>query len=163
MIKRKKFVGTWVSEQEKTEILELAKGMNISVSNLIRHRVIRPMMTLPEAISNLKIYIDIKINKFEHNISEIIKNQLFNREPVRRMIIEEYSSETILKEKPLVATPSPEEYQAFKMRKVLVEMQKKVQSGTKMLEKIPEKEITKRPKTDPEAFIAWKIKSKNKK
>ncbi len=155
---RDSFIGTWVSKQEKEEVVNLAKGMNISVSDLIRHRVIRPMMTLPEAIQNLRLHIDSKIKKIEHKITESFKDQQFMR-PTRRTYIEEYEPiEPIARPPPKLDITNAEQLQ---MREVLAEMKKLVRDGELILEIVPEEEIEKkRPKTDQVAFIEWKSKKK---
>jgi hypothetical protein len=159
MSEREDFIGAWVSEKEKREVAELAKGMNISVSDLIRHRVIRPMMTLPEAIQNLKLYIDSRLNKIEHNITEVLKKQLFAREPIRRTYIEEYDK-PITHPKPSVIISSSS--QLLRMKNVLAEMEKLVKNGELILETVPKEEVErKRAKTDPLAYLEFKTKKKN--
>nr|BDI55214.1 MAG: mobilisation protein MobC/VirD1 [uncultured archaeon] len=158
MSKREIYVGTRVSEKEKKEIIELTKGMDITVSDLIRHRIIQPIMSIPEAIQNLKLYFDSKFKIFEHKITEIVKNQAFYREPIRRTYKEEYKTieQTIL---PAEEKEIPQEY--IEMRKVLSEMQKLVRNGEEILEATPIKELErKRAKTDPLAYKEWKAKNK---
>lgn len=131
MSERKNYIGTRVSEKEKEEIKELAKGINLTISDLIRHRVIRPIITLPEAIQNIKLYLDSKFKKFEHKITELIKEQSFNK-PIQHI-----SSESII---PTPKTPKiakiqhkiAADPQKNAMRGILIEFQEKVQ---KILEK----------------------------
>lgn len=162
MSKREDFIGAWVSEQEKREIIELAKGMDMSVSDLIRHRIIRPMMTLPEAIQNLKLYIDTKFNK----INELVKKEIVGREPTQRIYTEIYEPiERISQSEPIdldldITGLKPEKYK-IKMKKVLIEMEKLIKNGQTILEITPREEVErKRAKTDPVAYLEWKTKKK---
>jgi len=116
---RKSFIGAWVSKQEKDEIVKLAKGMNVSVSDLIRHRVMLPMMTLPEAIQNLRLHIDSKFKKVGHKITELLKEQLFDRVPIRRTYIEEYGSVDQLPHPQQKTLTTPEQIQ---MRDVIIQL-----------------------------------------
>jgi len=153
---RTKFIGAWVSKQEKEEVVKLAKGTNMSVSDLIRHRVIRPMTTLPEAIQNIKLHIDGKFKKIENIITEQLKEELFYREPIRRTYIEEYAPIKKLHRPQKTIEPSGH---LLEMKKVLAEMEKLVKNGELILETVPEEEIERaRPKTDQIAFIEWKTK-----
>lgn len=157
MNERTKFIGAWVSKDEKDEIVKTAKAQNLSVSGLIRSCIIRPMMTLPDVAKSVKIHID---NKF-HNLENELKKQLFNREPIRRTIIEEYA-------KPIERLRPPP-------RKI-IEMTPQRPVGTKELmiqlkdvltgkeeykfEKVSEEELSrKREKTDHLSFIQFKEKA----
>ena len=160
MNERTSFIGTWVSKQEKEEIIKLAKGMNISVSDLIRHRVIRPMMTLPEAIQNLKLHIDTKFKKFEFTITNLTKEQLFAREPTRRTAtyIEEYEPVLPLPQKTINISSTKSQ-----MLKVLKELKEMIQGNEFSLEEVPKEEIErKRAKTDQIAYLEFKTKTVNK-
>ena len=155
MNNRTSFIGAWVSKEEKKEIVELAKGMNISVSDLIRHRVIRPMMTMPEVVQNIKFHIDSKFKKLESEI----KNQLFDREPIRRTYIEEYgSSIERLRPPPKPINITPEQNRMIEV----IQQLKRIIKGEEeySLIEIPEEEITQRPKTDQIAYIEFKTKQK---
>jgi len=159
MSKREIYVGTRVSEKEKEEIIELAKGMDITVSDLIRHRTIQPIMSIPEAIQNLKLYFDSKFNFFEHKITEIVKNQAFYREPIRRTYKKEYKTIEQIVHPPTEEKEIPQEY--IEMREVLSEMQKLIRNGEEILEATPIEELErKRAKTDPLAYKEWKSKKK---
>ena len=169
MSKRDIFIGAWVYKEEKEIVSELAKGMNISVSDLIRHRVIRPMMTIPEAVQNLKLYIDSKFNNFTYNITKIIKELSFNKPIKRTMIIEEYGDVPIerIKRPPpkiLDIIDIPPEM-AKSMKKVMKEMTKKVSSKEGFKFEIVPEEILKQPRPipDPIAYLEWKIKVKGRK
>ena len=81
MSKRDSYIGARVSEQEKQDIIELAKGMDITVSDFIRHRIIQPIITLPEAIQNIKLYFDGKLKNVEHKIIELSKELNFVHKP----------------------------------------------------------------------------------
>lgn len=158
MSEREDFIGTWVSEQEKVEVLKLAKGLNMSVSDLIRHRVIRPMMTLPEAVQNIKLYIDGKFKRTEYNITELIKEQLFSRKPIQQDTKEYEPIEITIH--PIQKNIEPTE-QIKKMTDVLKEMKKLVKNGELILETTPKEEVEReRAKTDPIAYLEWKAKQK---
>jgi len=165
MSKREDFIGTRVSEQEKRDIIEFAKGMDITVSDFIRHRIIRPYMTIPEAVQNLKLYIDSKLNSFIYKITETIKEQSFNREPLqkRMTIIEEYNTpiEKIIKHPSKVINITGITLEkTLLMRNVLKEMKKKEFILNEVPLEILERE---RPIPDPIAYLEWKIKIKGRK
>ena len=167
MPKRESFIGAYVSDEEKAEIIEMAKGMgNISVSDLIRFRLIRPMITLPEAIQNMKMYMDIKFKKFELKITELIKEQLGNHkiikkeyEPIIPVIEIQYPLEEII-DTNAQTLPNTEN----RMKKVLEEMVILANSGEKYLTEPPSIEIErKRAKTDQTTYKEWKIEIKGRK
>lgn len=155
---RTKFIGAWVSKEEKQEIVRIAKARNTSVSGLIRQCVIRPMMTLPDVTQSVKTHIDSKFKKLEN----VLKNQLFAREPIRRTIIEEYGTPIErLRPPPQIVDVTP---QRLGMAKVMKQM-KKVLSGEEefALKEISEEEIGKRAKTDHDSYIEFKEKAMKRK
>ncbi len=181
MSKRESFISIRVSKEEKAEICEMAKGMgNITVSEFIRHRTIRPMMTIPEMLQNIKLYIDSKFNSLDYNnlqlyidnkfnnltkkIIENIKEQAFSQKPLqkRMTIIEEYApiKEIIKHPPPKVINIKTLEKKTFLMRKVLKEMKQKEFILNEIPLEIIERE---RPIPDPIAYLEWKIKVKGKK
>jgi hypothetical protein len=149
---RTSFIGAWVSKEEKQEIVKIAKAQNTSVSGLIRQCIIRPTMTLPDVAKSVKIHID---NKFK-NLENELKRQLFAREPIRRMIIEEYPPYERLQPPKEVIELTPRQKQKLKV----IEEMKKIISGEKeyTFVKVQEEEIGKRPKTDNLAYIEFKEK-----
>ncbi|KKN15265.1 hypothetical protein LCGC14_0987840 [marine sediment metagenome] len=169
MSKREVFITIRVSKEEKAEVREMAKGMGgISVSDFVRSRIIRPIMTMPEAVQNLKLYIDSKFNNFTHKITETIKELSFSKPIKRTMIIEDYEPVMPIKQikHPLSKTIDITGLLADKeaqMDKVLKEMRKLIESGEKVLKTPPLIELErKRAKTDPLAFKEWKMTVKMK-
>ena len=153
MNERTKFIGAWVSKEEKEEIIKLAKAQNISVSNLIRQNVIRPMMTLPDVAKSVKVHIDSKFKNLENEL----KKQLFAREPIRRTIIEEYMPYERLRPPQKVIEITPERLEMVKVVKQI----KKIMNGEEefSLYKVQEEEIIDRPKTDHVSYVEFKQKA----
>ena len=139
---RNKFIGTWVSESEKREIERLAKGMGINVSELIRHRVLRPMMTLPEAIDNLKLYIDGRIKKLgetiKSEVKEALKEHLFTMEPIRRTKIEIEEIRPIKKERKIIDVTGISQEQKMLRKEMIMELKELFKKGVKILESAKE-------------------------
>jgi len=107
MTKRDIYIGARVSEQEKRDIVESAKGMDITVSDFIRHRIIQPIMTIPEAVQNLKLYIDTKLSFQPYQTTN---DQITNATSTKP-------------EKPIIINNDPEK---SAMQSVLIEFQEKV-------------------------------------
>ncbi len=150
----KKFIGAWVSKEQKEEIVKLAKAQNISVSNLIRQNVIRPTMTLPDVAQSVKLHID---NKFT-NLENEMKKQLFNREPMRRTIIEEYMPIERLRPPPKVIEMTPQQLEVKGEMVEVMKQMKKIMSGEEelILYEVQEEELTERPKADRLSYIEFK-------
>ncbi len=182
MSKREDFITIRVSKEEKEEIREMAKGMgNITVSEFVRHRTIRPMMTIPEMLQNIKLYVDSKFNSLNYNnlqlyidnklnnltkkIIENIKEQDFFQKPLqkRMTIIEEYAPiKEIIKHPPpkVINIDKKILEKTFIMRKVLKEMSKREFILNEVPLEIFERE---RPIPDPIAYLEWKIEVKGRK
>ena len=152
MSERTKFIGAWVSKEEKEEIVKLAKAQNLSVSGLIRLNIIRPMMTLPDVAKSVKTHIDSKFKNLENEL----KKQLFTHEPIRRTIIEEYTPIKQLRPPPKIIEMTP---QRLEMGKVVKQI-KKIMNGEEEYSfyKVQDEELTNRPKTDHVSYVKFKQK-----
>jgi hypothetical protein len=68
MADRNKFVGTWVSTSEKEEIKKVANKENLSISELIRQRVIKDNLDKSEVLYILMDYIGSKLDEIKELI-----------------------------------------------------------------------------------------------
>ena len=152
MNERTKFIGAWVSKEEKEEITKLAKAQNISISGLIRQSVIRPMMTLPDVAQSVKLHIDSKFR----NLKNELKIQLLAREPIRRTIIEEYDT-PIKRLRPPPSPPIMLTPEQKRMTDVISQLKKIIQGEEEYsFIKVQEEDINNRPKTDNLSYIEFK-------
>jgi len=80
LTERDKFVGTWVSPSEKEEIKKVANKENLSISELIRQRVIKDHINNNEILYILMDYIGKKLDEMKDLLIEQNEGMSENKE-----------------------------------------------------------------------------------